>query len=78
MGSGKADRSSARTALTDYFDEVDVLLVNVIDKLMENFKSSEPQFYNAYQAARVVYDLGGSNVKKAPQPAPAKVLEPVK
>ena len=74
MGSGKADRSSARTALTDYFDEVDVLMANVIDKLMDNFKSSSPQFYNAYQAARVVYDLGGGHASaNTPAPAPAAI-----
>jgi hypothetical protein len=71
MGSNKADRSSARTALTVYFDEVDVLLDDVIDKLIENFRISDPQFYSAYQAARVIYDIGGGHSAEIPPVAAA-------
>ena len=78
MGAGKADRSSARTSLTDYFDEVDALLENVIDKLMENFRSSDPEFYHAYRAARVIYDIGGGHSAAVPPPVPAPATVPAR
>lgn len=68
--SGFASRTAAREALLKLFDEVDDLLLDEIDGIMETFKTTEPDFYNAYFSARVIKDLGTRKVVKE-NPAPA-------
>ena len=53
-----ASRVAARESLDRLFDKADDLLNNELDSLMETFKSENSDFYNAYQSARVIKDLG--------------------
>jgi hypothetical protein len=41
-----------------------------IDRLMERFKASNPDFYSAYQVARVIVDAGGGSGAPPTPPAP--------
>jgi len=54
------DAGAARTVATKQlkrlFPQVDRLLAKRIDKQMLQFKSSDPEFYDKYQAARVIVD----------------------
>lgn len=66
--SGLAERTAARQALSDLFKQTDELLKEELDSLMELFRNSETDFYNQYQAARVIRDLGirhGTNTDPA-------------
>ncbi|MCL4547031.1 MAG: hypothetical protein M1495_00495 [Bacteroidetes bacterium] len=70
-----ANRVSARESLDRLFDKAGDLLNNELDGLMETFKSENSDFYNAYQSARVIKDLGlrkGTKTSDAnPTPTPA-------
>ena len=44
-------------ALSQAFDQVDHVLYDMIDPLMEIFRSSDSYFYNQYFSARVINDL---------------------
>jgi hypothetical protein len=65
IGTGMAERSGSRSALTACFAEVDTLLVNTIDNLMEGFREKDPELYSEYWAARVIRDMGGSHTKES-------------
>jgi predicted transcriptional regulator len=52
-----AESKAARAALTQQFQEVDEILKEDIDTLMELMKQRNKEFYNQYQAARVIKDL---------------------
>jgi hypothetical protein len=51
------------------FKTADTILNKRLDKLVVRFKTSAPDFYNAYQTARSIVDIVGSR-KPAPTPAP--------
>ena len=55
-------KQSEQVALTEQvktlFTETDSLVKNTTDKLMLNFKTSDPEFYNTYQSAREIIDPG--------------------
>ena len=72
--SGFANRVAARESLDKLFDKADDLLNDEMDGLMEVFKTNESDFYNAYQTARVIKDLGYRKEKKTdntnPTPPP--------
>ncbi len=72
--SSVARRKGSRSSFYDYLDQAKNVLQNVIDNLMEPFKKSDPQFYNAYMEARVVKDIGIRHKAEAEaeQPAEAK------
>ena len=75
--SGISERTGARKALFDLFDEADVLLERRLDPLMENFRKKDLELYNSYGNARSIKKLGiGTSAAPAatptPQPAPAK------
>ena len=70
IGTGTADRSGTRSSLTDDFSAATYLLENRIDKLMNGFKKKEPEFFNSYQAARNIWDKGGSHTKDTPTTNP--------
>lgn len=53
-----AERSSEREKLTTLFNDADNVLYEELDPMMELFIDSNPDFYNAYQSARVIKDLG--------------------
>jgi hypothetical protein len=66
--SSVAERSAAGIDLADLFDNADALLKNELDKLVELVKDSHKQFYNIYQSARVIKDLGhGKREKSQPE-----------
>lgn len=66
--SGYSDRSSARKALFDLFDEADTVLGKQIDTLMEQFRKREPDFYNSYSDARFIRNMGAARKAKVPAP----------
>lgn len=51
-------RPELKTQLTELFTRADDLLKNKIDDFMELFEDSEQVFYNNYQSARIVKQLG--------------------
>ncbi|MGD8778963.1 MAG: hypothetical protein PVH88_08375 [Ignavibacteria bacterium] len=53
-----AERSSEREKLTSLFKDADSVLYEELDPMMELFIDTNPDFYNEYQAARVIKDLG--------------------
>ncbi len=55
---GSSTRMAAREEMLKGFDNADAILVDRIDRLMEMFRSSDPQMYNAYFGARVIKDIG--------------------
>lgn len=62
-------RATATSKLIELFQQADDLLKNQLDKLVVNFQTTNPIFYNKYQNARIIIDLGrrGENDE---QPAP--------
>lgn len=54
---GVATRTSTIGSLGNAMNEASDLL-KAIDKLMENYSESDPEFYSGYKAARVVKNLG--------------------
>jgi hypothetical protein len=72
---GVAQRKSATSELVTLFESADDLLEDELDALMEKFRQTDNQFFNAYQAARVIKDLGhrfekqdDNGVTPAPEP----------
>jgi hypothetical protein len=61
ISEGGTVRSSTVKALEAKFKDVDVYLTNFVDKLIESLKNDAPNFFNEYNAARVIRDLGGSH-----------------
>ncbi len=51
-------RATATTHLVELFKQCDDILKNRLDKLMVSYKNSEPVFYQTYQSARNIVDLG--------------------
>ena len=68
VSSGMAERVGARTAVSDLFNQADQILKDEIDRMMQFFRVSAPEFYNDYRAARVIKDTGVRH-NKAGQPA---------
>lgn len=56
-----ANRSALRIALTQKFDEADEIITEELDQLIELVRKSHPLFYDQYQAARTIKDLGGAH-----------------
>jgi len=65
-----ADRKVAGMSLADGIVFVRAIYRNELDKLMEKFKKTQPDFYGAYFAARVIIDRTGTHA------APAKPVTP--
>jgi hypothetical protein len=55
----KAITKGATDLIPDKLDAGDRILERQIDRLMERYKGSNPDFYGAYQVARVIVDAGG-------------------
>lgn len=55
---GGVEKSALRLKLIESFSEAMDLLNEKMDKVMEIFLSTDPEFYNEYQSARVIKDLG--------------------
>ncbi len=63
-GGGQAEELSARENVNVIYDEIDDILTDHLDNLVEMQREKETGFYNAYFAARVIKDLGGSHSKE--------------
>jgi hypothetical protein len=50
--------------------EADRIAERQLDRLMERFKASNPDFYSAYQVARVIVDAGGGSGTPPTPPTP--------
>lgn len=51
-------RKGATMELVELFNECDLILKSKLDKLMEQFKTTQPKFYKHYFNARIIIDLG--------------------
>ncbi len=54
---GTATKSGAKKTMQTMFKEADSI-VDSIDRLMNNFRIADPDFYAGYKSARVIKDLG--------------------
>lgn len=61
----KLTKKTATLNLSNLFKATDVILKMQLDKLMLQFKTSHPDFYNNYVAARVIIDLGATHTRMA-------------
>ena len=68
--SGLAERSGARTAVSDLFVQADEVLKEELDRMMQVYRISDPEFYNDYRAARVIRDIGVRHNKPGQPAAP--------
>ncbi len=59
--SGFTNRSALRKELSEKFDAADAIIEHELDTMMELLKKSQPLFYDQYQAARAIRDLGSSH-----------------
>lgn len=50
------NRRTQNANLRELFKQLDDILINRMDGLMKNFRTSHPDFYNAYLAAREIID----------------------
>lgn len=55
------DTKTVRANITKYFKEADSILLNQLDNLVTVLKTKAPDFYDAYQAARIIVDQGGGS-----------------
>jgi hypothetical protein len=60
------------TALEQQFTLGDKILKERLDKLMEQFRESQPQFFAEYKSARSIVDRGGGQQKGTPSAAVSK------
>ena len=70
VASGIAERTGARTAVSDLFVQADEVLKEELDALMQSFRVSDPEFFNDYRAARVIKDIGVRHNKTGHPAAP--------
>jgi len=63
-------RATATSKLVELFQQGDALLKDQLDKLLVNFQTSNPEFYNQYNNARIIVDLGVRH-----NPAPEEPIE---
>jgi hypothetical protein len=67
---GFAEKSAARKGLTDAFNKADDILKGELDNLIELYRNGDIDFYNSYQSARAIKDLGIRHEQgEDPQPA---------
>lgn len=69
---GFASRSALRKALSDKFDEADIILNEQMDTLIELVRKSNTLFYDQYFAARGIKDLGAGKKEEEKPAEPAK------
>lgn len=73
----KAITKGATDLLPEKLDAGDRILERQIDRLMERYKTSNADFYGAYQVARVIVDAGGgSGTPPTPPPTPPATPKP--
>jgi hypothetical protein len=64
VASGMAERTGAKTAVSDLFVQADLVLKEQLDPMMQIFRINDPEFHNDYRAARVIMDIGVRHGKK--------------
>lgn len=64
----KAKIKTITAQLATEFDKADELLNDHLDKLMVQFKTSQPAFYSDYANARNIIDSGGGHASPPPTP----------
>ena len=69
-------KGAAYTALLGLFETADNILENKLDNLMEGFNKTDNEFYNQYQLAREIRDIGVRHEKVEPVP-PVEPTMPV-
>jgi hypothetical protein len=57
-------RAAARGSMDDIVNEAKMLLLSQIDLQMESIRRHDPEFYNAYQSARKIINVGIRHIKK--------------
>lgn len=57
-GNKKTESVTSRDSLKKYFSVLETMLNDNLDKLMEQMKKKDIDFYNTYQQARSIKDLG--------------------
>lgn len=62
-------RKSATSDISNIFRNTDSVMKNKMDKLMEKFKLSNPDFYKQYHDARIIVDHGLHHLKVEPPAA---------
>jgi hypothetical protein len=62
--STKKGQTSGRMSVEDMFHKADFILDHQIGKQMESFKKTNPDFYNAYNAALVIVDVAAHHKGK--------------
>ncbi len=68
------DKSTATQELVLLFKKFDGIINDMLDKLMVNFKSSDPNFHRQYTNARIIVDLG---VRHEGEPEETEDVPPV-
>ncbi|MBI5217184.1 MAG: hypothetical protein HY960_15615 [Ignavibacteriae bacterium] len=71
VAAGSTSVTSAVKSLEQQFKEASVFLSEYVDKMVNTLMESQPDFYNAYYAARVIRDIGGARSKPTEPPPPA-------
>lgn len=77
--SGIAGRKTITAQIAEEFQKADAVLKDVLDRLLQQFKTSNPSFYNDYTNARTIVDRpGGLGSEEVPAntPAPAPLPQP--
>ncbi len=64
-----SQRKSAGESLGDLYRETDLKLDLRLDKMMKKFRRTAPEFYRAYQNARMIIDYGIRHEKEVEAPA---------
>lgn len=66
----RAVAAAATRQLEQLFPEVDRLLENRVDRLVWQFRESQPEFYNKYQVARSIVDPATPSAEEQPTGVP--------
>lgn len=59
----QAAKKAVTTEITNLIKDIDKTLKVRVDKLMEDYKTTETEFYNTYKSAREIIDLGATHTK---------------
>jgi hypothetical protein len=70
VAAGSTSVTSAVKSLEQQFKEASVFLSDYVDAMVNTLMGTQPDFYNAYYAARVIRDIGGTRAKATEPPPP--------
>ncbi len=59
----QAAKKAVTTEITNLIKDIDKTLKVRVDKLMEDYKTTETEFYNTYKSAREIINLGATHTK---------------